>query len=69
MGTPRHRKCLQQSDAPNLSSRQVNLRIIYFYVLSKGVDSSRRTRHAGPAVRGVGPAAPAAAVGEPEGKR
>lgn len=38
---PCHLKCLQQSDAPNLSSRQVNLWIIYFYVLSKDVDNSQ----------------------------
>lgn len=39
---PCHLKCLQYSDAPNLSSRQVNLWIIYFYVLSKDVDSSQK---------------------------
>lgn len=38
---PCHLKCLQQLDAPNLSSRQVHLWIIYFYVLSKGVDNSQ----------------------------
>lgn len=39
---PCHLKCLQHSDAPNLSCRQVNLWIIYFYVLSKDVDSSQK---------------------------
>lgn len=38
---PCHLKWLQQSDAPNLSFRQVNLWIIYFYVVSKYVDSSQ----------------------------
>lgn len=38
---PCHSERLQQSDAPNLSFRQVNLWIIYFYVLSKYVDSSQ----------------------------
>lgn len=38
---PCHLKCAHQSDAPNLSSRQVNLWIIYFYVLSEDADSSR----------------------------
>jgi len=40
---PCHLKWLQQSDAPNLSFRQVNLWIIYFYVVSKSVDSSQVT--------------------------
>lgn len=34
-------KWLQQSDAPNLSFRQVNLWIIYFYAVSKYVDSNQ----------------------------
>lgn len=40
---PCHLKWLQHSDAPNLSFRQVNLWIIYFYVVSKYVDSSQVT--------------------------
>lgn len=38
---PCHSEWLQHSDAPNLSFRQVNLWIIYFYVVSKSVDSSQ----------------------------
>lgn len=45
---PCHLEWLQHSDAPNLSFRQVNLWIIYFYVVSKSVDSSQVTSpHAG----------------------
>lgn len=40
---PCHLEWLQHSDAPNLSFRQVNLWIIYFYVVSKSVDSSQVT--------------------------
>lgn len=40
---PCHLKWLQHSDAQNLSFRQVNLWIIYFYVVSKYVDSSQVT--------------------------
>lgn len=38
---PCHMKWLQQSDAPNLSFRQVNLWIIYFYVVLEYVDSNQ----------------------------
>lgn len=48
-GHPCHSEWLQHSDAPNLSFRQVNLWIIYFYVVSEYVDSSqvRSAAHAG----------------------
>lgn len=64
---PCHWKCLQQSDAPNLSSRQVNLWIIYFYALPEDVDSSRHVHHARPVFGGAGPAAPTVTVNELEG--
>lgn len=64
---PCHWKCLQQSDAPNLSSGQVNLWIIYFYVLPDDVDSSRHVHHARPVCGGAGPAAPTVTVNERAG--